>query len=58
MCIQGSYRFVSADGIHKMEEEGNDHFLSPGEDDHFGPKCYYDKAKSFYDNISSDKKFR
>ncbi|XP_075897844.1 protein LSM14 homolog B isoform X2 [Nelusetta ayraudi] len=27
-------------------------------DDLFGPKFYYDKAKSFYDNISSDKKFR
>ncbi|XP_054639704.1 protein LSM14 homolog B [Dunckerocampus dactyliophorus] len=28
------------------------------EDDHFGPKCYYNKAKSFFDNISSDKKLR
>nr|XP_057908193.1 protein LSM14 homolog B [Doryrhamphus excisus] len=26
--------------------------------DHFGPKCYYDKAKSFFDNISSDKNLR
>ncbi|XP_061665600.1 protein LSM14 homolog B isoform X2 [Syngnathoides biaculeatus] len=25
-------------------------------EDHFGPKCYYDKAKSFFDNISSNNK--
>ncbi|KAM9856166.1 protein LSM14 homolog B [Aulostomus maculatus] len=31
---------------------------SNAEDNHFGPKCYYDKAKSFFDNISSDNKFR
>ncbi|CAG04082.1 unnamed protein product, partial [Tetraodon nigroviridis] len=29
-----------------------------GQDDHFGPKFYYDKAKSFFDNVSSDMKFR
>uniref|UniRef100_A0A4W5RH63 LSM family member 14B n=1 Tax=Hucho hucho TaxID=62062 RepID=A0A4W5RH63_9TELE len=28
------------------------------ERDPFGPKCYYDKAKSFFDNISSDHKSR
>ncbi|XP_051913113.1 protein LSM14 homolog B-like [Hippocampus zosterae] len=28
------------------------------QDDHSGPKCYYDKAKSFFDNISSDNKLR
>ncbi|XP_061826879.1 protein LSM14 homolog B-like isoform X2 [Nerophis lumbriciformis] len=28
----------------------------PNTYDHFGPKCYYDKAKSFFDNISSDNK--
>uniref|UniRef100_A0A3P9C9H1 Peptidase A2 domain-containing protein n=1 Tax=Maylandia zebra TaxID=106582 RepID=A0A3P9C9H1_9CICH len=27
-------------------------------EDHFGPKCYYDKAKSFFDNISSDNGLR
>uniref|UniRef100_A0A3P9BSG8 Uncharacterized protein n=1 Tax=Maylandia zebra TaxID=106582 RepID=A0A3P9BSG8_9CICH len=26
--------------------------------DHFGPKCYYDKAKFFFDNISSDNGLR
>ncbi|XP_004546254.3 protein LSM14 homolog B [Maylandia zebra] len=31
--------------------------LSSG-DDRFGPKCYYDKAKSFFDNISSDNGLR
>lgn len=29
-----------------------------GQDDHFGPKFYYDRAKSFFDNISSDMKLR
>ncbi|KAL4648936.1 hypothetical protein GN956_G6957 [Arapaima gigas] len=28
------------------------------EEDPFGPKCYYNKAKSFYDNISSELKSR
>ncbi|XP_068198646.1 protein LSM14 homolog B [Antennarius striatus] len=45
------------DGNHKMEDKEKE-FLSNGEYDPFGPKCYYDKAKSFFDNISSDKKFR
>ncbi|XP_029012636.1 protein LSM14 homolog B-like [Betta splendens] len=31
---------------------------SDGDNDQFGPKCYYDKAKSFFDNISSDNKLR
>lgn len=31
---------------------------SSGQDDHFGPKFYYDRAKSFFDNVSSDMKFR
>ncbi|XP_039655775.1 protein LSM14 homolog B isoform X2 [Perca fluviatilis] len=42
------------DGNHKVEKEMH----STAEDDHFGPKCYYDKAKSFFDNISSENKFR
>lgn len=25
-----------------------------GEDDPLGPNCYYDKSKSFFDNISCD----
>ncbi|XP_077371339.1 protein LSM14 homolog B [Festucalex cinctus] len=28
------------------------------QEDHPGPKCYYDKTKSFFDNISSDNKLR
>ncbi|XP_049632307.1 protein LSM14 homolog B [Suncus etruscus] len=29
---------------------------APAEDDHLGPNCYYDKSKSFFDNISSELK--
>ncbi|KAI4824118.1 hypothetical protein KUCAC02_012661 [Chaenocephalus aceratus] len=42
----------------KGEEKGKEQLLSTAEDDPFGPKCYYDKAKCFFDNISSDTKFR
>lgn len=28
------------------------------EEDHLGPNCYYDKSKSFFDNISSELKTR
>lgn len=31
---------------------------TPAEDDHLGPNCYYDKSKSFFDNISSELKTR
>ncbi|XP_057686384.1 protein LSM14 homolog B-like [Corythoichthys intestinalis] len=37
-------------------KQSNEAHLNP--EDHFGPKCYYDKAKSFFDNISSDNKLR
>lgn len=30
----------------------------PAEEDHLGPSCYYDKSKSFFDNISSELKTR
>lgn len=30
----------------------------PAEEDHLGPNCYYDKSKSFFDNISSELKTR
>ncbi|XP_038578094.1 protein LSM14 homolog B isoform X2 [Micropterus salmoides] len=45
------------DGNHEVAKEKKE-LQSTAEDDHFGPKCYYDKTKSFFDNISSDKKFR
>ncbi|KAM6981985.1 protein LSM14 homolog B [Tautogolabrus adspersus] len=45
------------EGDHEVEEKEKEE-LHLTADDHFGPKCYYDKAKSFFDNISSDKKFR
>lgn len=52
--------FLSADGNHEVEEKGKEEeeLRSTAEDDQFGPKCYYDKAKSFFDNISSDNTFR
>uniref|UniRef100_A0A3Q1G8F8 LSM family member 14B n=2 Tax=Acanthochromis polyacanthus TaxID=80966 RepID=A0A3Q1G8F8_9TELE len=40
--------------VDKKENEG---LHSAAEDDRFGPKCYYDKAKSFFDNISCDSSF-
>uniref|UniRef100_A0A3Q3ESF4 LSM family member 14B n=1 Tax=Labrus bergylta TaxID=56723 RepID=A0A3Q3ESF4_9LABR len=46
------------DGDHQVEEKEKEALHLTTHDDHFGPKCYYDKAKSFFDNISSDKKFR
>lgn len=31
---------------------------APAEEDHLEPNCYYDKSKSFFDNISSELKTR
>jgi hypothetical protein len=31
---------------------------TPAEEDLLGPNCYYDKSKSFFDNISSELKTR
>ncbi|XP_061650832.1 protein LSM14 homolog B-like isoform X2 [Phyllopteryx taeniolatus] len=39
------------------EKQSNEAHLNT-EECHFGPKCYYDKAKSFFDNISSNNKLR
>lgn len=50
--------FLSAEGNDQGEEMVKEELPSTAEDDPFGPKCYYDKAKSFFDNISSDNKFR
>ncbi|XP_060742517.1 LSM14A mRNA processing body assembly factor a isoform X1 [Tachysurus vachellii] len=36
-------------GVETQNSEGN-----PDEEDPLGPKCYYDKSKSFFDNISCD----
>uniref|UniRef100_A0A665VMK3 LSM family member 14B n=1 Tax=Echeneis naucrates TaxID=173247 RepID=A0A665VMK3_ECHNA len=44
--------------MNMKEVREKEEFSSPSVEDHFGPKCYYDKAKSFFDNISSDNKFR
>ncbi|XP_072223036.1 protein LSM14 homolog B [Leuresthes tenuis] len=44
------------DGNHELEEKSKRKHSTA--EDNFGPKCYYDKAKSFFDNISSDNGFR
>lgn len=36
-------------GVDTQNSEGN-----ADEEDPLGPKCYYDKSKSFFDNISCD----
>ncbi|XP_056241505.1 protein LSM14 homolog B isoform X2 [Seriola aureovittata] len=46
------------DGNHEVEKKEKGELHSAAQDVHFGPKYYYDKAKSFFDNISSDNKFR
>ncbi|XP_041802517.1 protein LSM14 homolog B-like [Chelmon rostratus] len=46
------------DGNHEVEEREKEELHSTADNDHTGPKFYYDRAKSFFDNISSDKKFR
>ncbi|KAK2851637.1 hypothetical protein Q5P01_007913 [Channa striata] len=53
--MEGQDRTTMKDGDRRVEKE--ELFLA-AEDDNFGPKCYYDKAKSFFDNISSNNKFR
>ncbi|XP_058499863.1 protein LSM14 homolog B [Solea solea] len=42
----------------EVDEKSKEELHLTTKDDHFGPKCYYDKAKSFFDNISSENKFR
>ncbi|XP_060930437.1 protein LSM14 homolog B-like [Limanda limanda] len=54
--LKGQGRMNVKDG-HQVEEKEKEELLSAAEYDHFGPKCYYDKAKSFFDNISSDNMF-
>lgn len=44
--------------VQEVEEKEKEELHLAADNDLFGPKCYYDKAKSFFDNISSDKKFR
>lgn len=53
MCGNGLVVFAGSHDLDSKEE-----LPLSGEDDHFGPKFYYNKAKSFFDNISSDMKFR
>lgn len=53
VCVNGPFVLAGSRDSDLKEE-----LPLSGEDDHFGPKFYYDKAKSFFDNISSDMKFR
>lgn len=70
---QGSWRGRNTDGALRFDTDfdfdySNAQFLkdddirepsdSPFEDDPFGPNRFYNKAKSFYDNIPSEKKKR
>ncbi|XP_019951844.1 protein LSM14 homolog B [Paralichthys olivaceus] len=55
---EGQDRTTVKDGNHQVEEKEKEELHSTAEDDPFGPKCYYDKAKSFFDNIPSDNMFR
>ncbi|XP_029912590.1 protein LSM14 homolog B [Myripristis murdjan] len=50
-------REANHEGEEKEDEDSHSNEKN-AEDDQLGPKCYYDKAKSFYDNISSDNKSR
>ncbi|XP_026224567.1 protein LSM14 homolog B isoform X2 [Anabas testudineus] len=58
MLMEGQDRMTVKEGNDQGEEMVKEELPSTAEDDPFGPKCYYDKAKSFFDNISSDNKFR
>ncbi|XP_077452983.1 protein LSM14 homolog B [Stigmatopora argus] len=49
-------RLNMKDGNDNTDEKQSDEAQLNPED--LGPKCYYDKAKSFFDNISSDNKLR
>ncbi|XP_056241504.1 protein LSM14 homolog B isoform X1 [Seriola aureovittata] len=55
---EGQDRMNMKDGNHEVEKKEKGELHSAAQDVHFGPKYYYDKAKSFFDNISSDNKFR
>lgn len=43
---------ISDSGAETQNSEG------AADEDPFGPKCFYNKAKSFFDNISSELKSR
>ncbi|KAL6119204.1 lsm14b [Pungitius sinensis] len=46
------------DGNPEVDEKEKEELPLTPKENNFGHKCYYDKAKSFFDNISSDNKFR
>ncbi|XP_054465682.1 protein LSM14 homolog B isoform X1 [Anoplopoma fimbria] len=56
--LEREVRDMIKDGNHEVTAKEKEGLHSTAEDNLFGPKCYYDKTKSFYDNISSDNKFR
>ncbi|XP_068454345.1 protein LSM14 homolog B [Clinocottus analis] len=56
--LEREVRDSMKDENEEVDEKETEELLPTEKDDPFGPKCYYDKAKSFFDNISSDNKFR
>lgn len=46
------------DGSHELHRNAKEGMHVSAEDDHLGPKRYYDKSKSFFDNIPSDNGLR
>ncbi|KAM6925382.1 protein LSM14 homolog B isoform 2-T2 [Xenentodon cancila] len=46
------------DGSFELDGKTKERMHSAAADGHFGPKRYYDKTKSFFDNIPSDNGFR
>ncbi|XP_061590829.1 protein LSM14 homolog B [Cololabis saira] len=51
-------RINTKDGSLELDGETKERMHSAAGDGHVGPKRYYDKTKSFFDNISSDNGFR
>ncbi|XP_036389890.1 protein LSM14 homolog B [Megalops cyprinoides] len=58
--LQDKLNVKGADDIEVKVDSGVDPQNNEGtvEEEPFGPKCYYDKTKSFFDNISSELKSR
>ncbi|XP_077431093.1 protein LSM14 homolog B isoform X2 [Vanacampus margaritifer] len=51
-------RLTMEDGNNNRGDEQSTEAQLNKPENHSGPKCYYDKTKSFFDNISSDNKLR
>ncbi|MED6283441.1 hypothetical protein CHARACLAT_008776 [Characodon lateralis] len=47
-------RNIKDEGEKRRKEKAKERICSSAEHEDFGQKCYYNKAKSFFDNVSSD----